>query len=286
MTGHDAPERVSRETTGRLVDLTLLLAEELPCWWSTHMPYQQKTFNYFSDQVEDPSVPRFSRTGPYQTRWLLIDEHTGTHLDAPAHFIPPPGSGLANAGPPGEVTVDRVPLEQLSGPAVVIRVPEGLPDGGPGVSPTIDAGLVEEFEHRHGAIEPGTIVLFHTGWDRYYRPGADGSRYCSDALVTKSAPGWPAPDVPTMEALADRGIRCVGTDGPSMGSAHDGGPVHVAALSREMVFIEALCGLHQLPERGAWFLFAPLNLARGTGAPGRAMAWIDHTASTSKEDEG
>jgi kynurenine formamidase len=77
-----------------------------------------------------------------------------------------------------------------------------------------------------------------------------------------------------MEALLDRGVRCIGTDGVSMGSAHDGAPVHVAALSRGAVFIEALRGLDQLPNRGAWFCFAPLNVARGTGAPGRAMAWI------------
>jgi kynurenine formamidase len=69
-------------------------------------------------------------------------------------------------------------------------------------------------------------------------------------------------------------VRCDGTDAPSMGSSHDGAPVHVAALSRGAVFVEALSGLDQLPARGAYFLFAPLNVARGTGAPGRAMAWL------------
>jgi isatin hydrolase len=59
-----------------------------------------------------------------------------------------------------------------------------------------------------------------------------------------------------------------------MGSTHDGGPVHVAALSRGAVFVEALAGLHQLPARGAYFQCAPLNVARGTGAPARAMAWV------------
>lgn len=75
--------------SGRLVDLTLLVAEELPCWWATHMPYQHKTFNYFADGGTD-AAPLLSRTGTYQTRWMLIDEHTGTHVDAPAHFVPPP----------------------------------------------------------------------------------------------------------------------------------------------------------------------------------------------------
>jgi kynurenine formamidase len=59
-----------------------------------------------------------------------------------------------------------------------------------------------------------------------------------------------------------------------MGSSHDGAPVHVAGLSGGAVFVEALTGLSQLPHRGAYFLFSPLKVARGTGAPGRAMAWL------------
>jgi kynurenine formamidase len=63
-------------------------------------------------------------------------------------------------------------------------------------------------------------------------------------------------------------------DAPSMGSAHDGAPVHVGALSQGVVFVEALHRLDRLPPRGAFSLFTPLKIARGTGAPGRAMAWV------------
>ena len=258
---------------GQLVDLTLLLAEELPCWWSSHMPYQHKTFNYFADRGDD-AAPLLSRTGPYQTRWMLMDEHTGTHVDAPAHFLPPPDSGLPHADEGGRTTVDRVPLEQLMGPAAVIDVPDDLPGGGPGVSPTIGPDLLEGFEQRHGEIGRGTVVLFRTRWDRRYQPGEAGAGYCFEPLVTRSEPGWPAPEVPIMTALLERGVRCVGTDAPSMGSTHDGAPVHVAGLSGGAVFVEALTGLDRLPPLGAFFLFAPLNVARGTGAPGRALAWL------------
>jgi kynurenine formamidase len=188
----------------RLVDLTLLVAEEAPCWWSTHMPFQHKTFDFFADRADD-AAPLLSRTGPYQTRWLLMDEHTGTHVDAPAHFVPPPGSGPPGAGKHGTVTVDRVPLGRLTGPAAVIDVPEDLAGAGPGSSPIIGP----EF-----------------------------------------------------------------ADAPSMGSAHDGAPVHVGALSQGVVFVEALHRLDRLPPRGAFSLFTPLKIARGTGAPGRAMAWV------------
>jgi kynurenine formamidase len=270
---HDVASPLDVGGRSRLVDLTLLLAEDLPCWWSTHMPYQHKTFNYFAGRPDD-AAPLLSRTGPYQTRWLLIDEHTGTHLDAPAHFVPPPGADLPHAGEPGDTTVDRVALEQLAGPAAVVDVPDDLPGAAPGMSPAIGPEVLDEHERRFGRIEPGTVVLFRTGWDSRYQPGDAGSGYCFDALVTRTGPGWPAPEVPIMTRLLERGVRCVGTDAPSMGSAHDGGPVHVAGLSAGAVYVEALCGLDQLPPRGAYFLFAPLKIARGSGAPGRALAWV------------
>lgn len=71
----------------------------------------------------------------------------------------------------------------------------------------------------------------------------------------------------------------MGTDGVSMGSCHDGAGVHYAGLAARVAFIEALGRLDQLPVRGAVFCFAPLKIARGTGAPGRAFAWVtkDHT---------
>lgn len=265
----------------RVVDLSLVLAEELPCWWSTHMPFQHKTFSYFDDRGGD-ACRLINRGGdPYQTRWLLIDEHTGTHVDAPAHFIPETGTGLDGAGELGSVTVEQIPLTQLSGPAAVIDVPADLPSS-PGVSPIITPALIEGFEDRHGVIDAGDVVLFRTGWDNRYLPGQAGSGYCFDPLVLRSTPGWPAPEPPAMRLLVDRGVRCVGTDSPSMGSTHDGGPVHREGLGAGVAFVEALAGLHQLPVRGAHFVFAPINLAHGTGAPGRAFAWLPEEAGDAR----
>ncbi len=266
-------ERALFASSSRIVDLTLLLAEELPCSWSTHMPYQQKTFNYFVDR-DSPEAPLRNHTGPYQTRWLLIDEHTGTHVDAPAHFIPEEGSGLPHASAAGAVTVEQIPLQQLMGPAVVVDIPKDLPGGAPGVSPAIDAPLLQRFEREHGVFRPGEVALFRSGWDAHYQPGAAGDDYCRNPMLLRTAQGWPAPDVSALKLLVDRGVTCVGTDSTSMGSTHDGAPVHHFALGRRVAFIEALGNLSALPVRGAYFCFAPLKLARGTGAPGRALAWV------------
>ncbi len=255
-----------------LVDLTLLLAEDLPCWWPAHMPYQQKTFNYFADQVQALQPVR-SRAGAYHTRWLLIDEHTGTHFDAPTHFIPPPDSGLPEAGSAGELSADRVRLDQLMGPAAVVDAAGGA-DAAPGTSPYVEPDAVLAWETKHGELHPNEIVLLRSGWDEHYRRMPDGSAYAEDVTVNRSASGWPAPSVDAMRLLLERGVRCVGTDAPTMGAAHDGVPVHVAGLSAGAVFVEGLTNLAALPPRGAWFCFAPLKVEGGTGAPGRAFAFV------------
>jgi len=257
----------------KVADLTLLLAEDLPCTWPTHMLYQQKTSNYFSD-VHDQTSGLRATDGPYQTRWLVLDEHTGTHADAPAHFIPEPKTGLPHAAEVGTVTVEKIALDQFFGPAVVIDIPPDLPGSAPGISPAITRDFVAAWEQDNGEVSAGDIVLFRTGWDRHYLPGEAGLDYCFRPLVTRDGPGWPAPDAEAMRHIVDRGVRCVGTDGASMGSSHNGADVHLAGLGAGVVFIEALGHLDALPVRGAFFCFAPLKVANGSGAPGRAFAWV------------
>lgn len=260
---------------GTIVDLTLLLAEELPCTWPGHMPYQQKTFNFFEDGGTTEAHLQ-AHCGSYQTRWLLIDEHTGTHMDAPAHFLPGSHTDIDGASEVGDITAEYVPLEQLMGPAVVIDI-EFLLDAEmtPGVSPAITADHIRDFEQAHGEIAAGDIVLFRSRWDeKYYRAGIDGRAYAHDGVILKTGPAWPAPIAETLDYLISKGVRCVGTDGPSMGSAHDGSGVHLAGLGNGAIFIEALGNLGALPTRGADFIFAPLKVARGSGAPGRAFAFV------------
>jgi kynurenine formamidase len=169
-----------------------------------------------------------------------------------------------------------VPLSQLMGWCAVIATdPAEARPGVPGESPLIEPDTVLAWEERHGQLRPDEIVLLRTGWDRRYVAGPAGDGYVHDVVVTQRRAGWPAPSVATMELLMRRGVRCVGTDAPSMGPAHDGRPVHVVALRTGAVFVECLTALDRLPARGAWFCFLPLNLAGGTGAPGRAVAFVD-----------
>lgn len=113
-----------------------------------------------------------------------------------------------------------------------------------------------------------------TGWDRYYVEGGEGEKYMGGSLVTGRHPGWPAPSPETAVYLHERGIKTIGIDAPSIGSAHDGVPVHQEGLSRGMRYVELLTNLAVLPVRGAYFVFLPLKIAGSSGGPGRAMALV------------
>jgi isatin hydrolase len=261
--------------SSRTVDLTLTLSEDLPCWWPTAFPYRHTTDHWFTRVERDGSSPLLSRSGAaYHSCVVSMDEHTGTHFDAPSHFIPPPGSELPDAGPAGAITADRVELQQLMGPAVVIDVRSGVGPGEPGKSAPIEPSLITGWEKEHGDIGPGDVVLFRTDWDDHYVTGAQGRQYVQRPLVLADTPAWPAPSVASIELLHARGVMCTGTDAASMGPAEDGRPAHVAGLSTGMVFIECLCNLRELPARGATFVFLPLKIGGGSGGPGRALAFV------------
>jgi kynurenine formamidase len=115
------------------------------------MTYAHHNWNWFAE-VEAPTGTTRS-TAPYQTNFVVMDEHCGTHFDAPTHFVPPPDSGLDLAGPLGEQTGDKVPLEDLMGPAVVVDVRFLAEEGKPGISPFITAGHVEELSHGMRYVE-------------------------------------------------------------------------------------------------------------------------------------
>lgn len=133
-----------------------------------------KTFNWYESSSNETQTLT-DHLGPYATKWLLIDEHTGTHVDSPSHFIPPAGSGLPFEDEWGSVSADQISLSQLIGPAVVIDAPER--SAGLGESPLILADDIREWESVNGELAAGDIVLFRSGWVANHLPGPEGSGY-------------------------------------------------------------------------------------------------------------
>lgn len=250
-----------------LVDLSVLNSELLPCTWPTVTPYHAMLINWYTDW-----------RAPCFTRLLAIEEHVGTHCDAPAHFIPDPKYGLPHSTEMGGITVERLDLTQFIGPAAVIDVTHLTDTGEPGQSPIITVDDIQHWESEHGDIQDEEIVLLRTDWtDRHYRPAPEGNAFAFDPIMARRSPAWPAPDAATMTYLVDRGVRCVGIDNNSMGPLQADAEPHWVGLGRGTLFVERMINLGKLPPRGAFFIFLPIKIEGGSGAPGRAIALVPQT---------
>lgn len=181
------------------------------------------------------------------TRRFAMSEHTGTHLDAPAHFV------AGGAGP------GAIPPARLVVPAVVIDAP-GDSDG------LLTAGALLADEAARGPVPAGCAVLVRTGWDRHL---ADPERYIGRM-------DFPGVAVDAAELLVSRGVVGIGIDtlGIDPGAATDF-PVHArVTLPAGVWHLEGLVNLDALPQRGTLLFVGVLPLAGGSGAPARVLALI------------
>ncbi len=244
----------------RIVDLSVTLSEHLPSTWPEHMPFAHKNWSWFEEE-ELPTGACTCSLGPYVTHFFILDEHAGTHVDAPSHYFREGDSS------------EEIDLSKLIGPAAVVDLRHLDGQAEKGVSPAITATHLEAWEEEHGRFEAGEVVLLLTGWsDEHYVRGEAGRAFLHEPVVLQSRPAWPAPEAGAAIFLHERGVTTIGIDAPSVGSAEEGNEVHRAGLSRKMAFVEGLTNLDRLPARGASFVFLPLKIAVASGAPGRAIA--------------
>jgi kynurenine formamidase len=245
----------------RVIDLSVTTGENLPC----SPPGGQRMAQFMMNWYAWPA-------GPFLEYIQVHDDHTGTHIDAPAHFTPRLDTGLPHATEFGSITIEQLPLNQLMGAAVVVDVRSliaGQPRGEKThlrESPVITKTYLEAWEVANGHFQPGEIVLFRTGWsDEHYLPYPEGFRYDRS---------HPAPGAEAIAHLYERGIRHIGIDARGIGLMQDDNSPHWAALGRGMVATENLTKLGELPVRGAFFIFLPHKFLGATGGLGRAIALI------------
>jgi arylformamidase len=176
----------------------------------------------------------FAKGDSSNVSMLNFGAHTGTHVDAPAHFIE------------GARKIDALSMEVLIGPARVIRVPDELPEITSKFLESCDLNGVER-------------LIFHTRNSAFWN---EGFRKDFTHLLPEAA-----------QLLVEHGAKLVGTDYLSIEKFHSGHhKTHLTLLANNVVIVEGL-NLSDVPEGDYELICLPLKIADGSGdgAPARAV---------------
>jgi kynurenine formamidase len=207
-------------------------------------------------------ISKYDANGPaWYWNTIRMGEHTGTHFDAPVHWIT--GRDLPSN------STDTIPPSRFIGPACVIDVTAEV-EGNHDFLLTVEG--IGRWEQEHGRIPQRAWVLLRTGWSR--REG--------DAFLNVGPDG---PHSPGFDAGASRflarerdvlgvGVETIGTDAGQAGRFDPPFPNHSIMHGAGKFGLASLSNLDQLPPTGAVLIAAPLKLVNGSGSPLRVIAMV------------
>ena len=201
--------------------------------------------------------PRFSiAQNGFAANEVTFDEHTGTHVDAPLHFVT------------GAIPAGRIPADLLAAPLVVISIAaRAAKDADSLVS--VDDLL--QWEKRHGRIPSGALVAMYSGWEaRISVPDRFLNR---DAKGTMHAPGFGEPAAQFL--VTQRDICAIGVDTLSLDAgAAQKFVAHVAILGAGKYGVEMMANLGRVPASGATIIVGAPTHDGATGGPARVLALL------------
>jgi len=208
-------------------------------------------------------VSDFDDDGPMWS-WnnLHTGEHTGTHLDAPTHWI----TGRAGT------SVDQIPPSRLVGPAVVLDYTE---ESTADADFLLTAAHLEAWVAENGSFPTGCWLLLRTGW------GSRAKDPNAFANADASGPHTPGISAEAAQWLAERtsitgfGVETVGIDAGAAGGFDPPFPAHYFLLGADKYGLTQLQGLDRLPLTGVLLVVAPLPIVGGTGSPARVYALLE-----------
>src|SRR5580698_8182624 len=247
---------ISELAAGRLrvVDLTQPLSAEtpllpLPAQWNNTPPFNLK------------ELSRYDERGP-AWYWNAFEtgEHTGTHFDAPVHWVS--GKDFPDS------TVDRIPPKKFIGPACVIDISAEVANN-PDYLLTSDR--IVQWEKQHSRIPVGAWVLLRTDWSKR----TDPKDYIN---LKENGPHTPGLAKECSAFLAHErdvlglGVETVGTDAGQAATFDPPFPNHFLMHGSGKFGLASLSNLDQLPPTGAVVIAAPLKIVGGSGSPLRVIA--------------
>jgi kynurenine formamidase len=209
-------------------------------------------------------ISAYDHRGP-AWKWhnLTLSEHTGTHFDAPSHWIS--GRDVPNG------SVDEISLDAFVGPVVVINCSEGAEKND---DFELTPEVIQKWEAEHGIIPAGAWVLMRTDWSK-----RSGAEYLNMREDGPHSPG-PTPDgikfLINQRDIRGFGTETVGTDAGQGSHYVPPYPAHYFLHGAGKYGLQCLANLDQLPPTGAILLAAPLKIKNGTGSPLRVLAMIEN----------
>ena len=241
--------------TVKIVDLTQTLSEETPV---LVLPAEFGQCAAFSRE----EVSRYDARG---VAWywsnFTVNEHTGTHFDAPVHWIS--GKDLPNN------SVDTIPAKDLIAPAVVL---DFSAEAAADADFLLDVPHILSWEERHGRIPARSWVLFRTDWSK--READSYANWREDGAHT------PGPSAAAVLLLVeDRniigfGVETIGTDAGQAHLLEPAYPAHTLLHGAGRYGLQCLENLDKLPPVGTVIIAPPLKIRDGSGSPLRVLALV------------
>ncbi|MCX5884059.1 MAG: cyclase family protein [Deltaproteobacteria bacterium] len=176
----------------------------------------------------------------YAEKRITLFSHTGTHLDAPSHIL---SWGLS---------LDRLPVDHFAGSASVLDFSS---DSGRSIE-------IDDLIPYRYLIQNSDFVLIHTGWSRHWGLAA---YYTGYPILSGNAADW----------ICGFSLKGLGIDAISVDPLHSPElPVHRRLLEQQVIIVENLTRLQDLPQSGFTFFALPLRIQDSDGSPVRAVAMI------------
>jgi kynurenine formamidase len=237
---------------GKWIDLSYDFSAETP-YWPTSEPFRL-------DTASEGTTPG----GYYYSAYnFCAAEHGGTHLDAPVHFAE------------GAWSTEQIPLENLTGEAVVIDVSDKA-----ATSPDYQISVedIEAWEKVNGTIPDQSIILFRTGYGARY---PDAKSYLgTDERGEMAVARLHFPGISPAAAewlVNNRKVKAIGIDTASIdyGQSKDF-KTHQIFYAANIPGFENVASLDKLPTKGAYVVALPMKIKGGSGAPLRIVAWLQN----------
>ncbi len=240
----------------QIVDLTAPLSAETPI---IQLPPEFGQTARF--ELEE--ISRYDERGPaWYWNNFRSGEHTGTHFDAPNHWVTGQGGH----------DVASVPVEHLIRPAVLL---DFSAEAAADPDFLLEVEHVRAWESEHGALPDGGWLLYRTGWDarsdsqeRFINADENGPHTPG---MSPECARWVAEESPVIGV----GVETVGTDAGAAHSFDPAFPCHSYLMGSGKYGLTQLQNLASLPATGAVLVVGPLPIVTGSGAPARAVALVE-----------